>query len=274
MDKPAHFVPLLGNAVGLIAGALVQDQYDVETPWHVHDVHQLQYAFDGVMEVEDANCRALLPRQLAAWIPAGVAHRTSLHRVRSMSVMFSPRLIPRSGGRIRIIPVPNLLRELILQAGRWPIDHRLDEKGAAFFRAFAMLLEEWIQQEAALFLPTSGDTRLNAAMEYTRANLVSASIGEASRAANLSERTLRRRFQAAGVTWEAYRRRARLLAAVELLDQTTLTVGEVAARIGFENQSAFTKAFRALLRSTPTEFRKRARSPSPLEAASRRISWE
>jgi len=261
MDGTAPLLPLIEAASAPVAGALVQDQFDLDTPWHFHEAHQLQYAFDGAMEVEDARHRALLPRQLAAWIPAGVVHRTSLHRVRSMSVMFSAALMPDCGDRVRIIPVPPLLRALIFEAARWPIDRALDEKGEVFFRAFAMLLEGWIAHEAPLSLPVSTDAQQNAAKDYTRANPASASIHEAGRAANMSLRTLRRRFQAAGVTWEGYRRRARLLAAIELLDKTTLTVGAVAARVGFDNQGAFTKAFRDLLGMTPTEFRRRARDP-------------
>jgi AraC-like DNA-binding protein len=242
----------------LVAGALVQDQFDVDSPWHFHDVHQLQYAFDGAMEVEDANHRALLPRQLAAWIPAGVTHRTSLHRVRSTSVMFSPSLLPHAGGRVKIICVPALLRELIAEAARWPVERPLDGKGQIFFGAFAMLLEGWIEHETPLSLPTSTDPRLNAAMEYTRGNLVNVSIDGAASAANMSTRTLRRRFRAAaGISWEGYRRRVRLLAAAELLDESSLSIGEIAARVGYENQGAFAKAFFHLLSVTPTEFRKR-----------------
>lgn len=251
-------VPLLEQSGGW-AGSLVQDQFAVDTPWHCHEVHQLQYAFDGAMEVEDAHSRAFLPRQLAAWVPAGVLHRTSLHRVRSMSVMFSPALLPHSGDRVRIVLVPDLLREMILEAGRWPIGQALDDKGRLFFQAFAMLLTEWIDHEAPLSLPTSTDPRLSAAMEFTRTNLSSATVEEASRVAAMSVRTLRRRFRAAGMTWEDYRRRARLLAAIEWLDKTQAPIGEVATEVGYESQSAFAKAFSELFKMSPSRFRNRSR---------------
>ena len=35
------------------AGAIVQDEYDVDSHWHTHDMHQLQYAFEGSIEVAD-----------------------------------------------------------------------------------------------------------------------------------------------------------------------------------------------------------------------------
>jgi AraC-like DNA-binding protein len=227
----------------LPVGALVQDEFDIDTDWHRHDVHQLQYASEGAMEVEDAYHRAHLPRQLAAWIPAGVAHRTSLHRVRSVSVMLPPTLVAHGGDRIKVIAVPALLREMIFEAVRWPVGSPWGRSG-----------------EAPLSLPTSSDIRLHAAMEHTRASPATATIASAAAAANFSVRTLRRRFQAeASLTWEIYRRRARLLLAVELLDATRLTVGEIAARAGYLSQSAFAKAFAEVMGVTPYEFRKRAR---------------
>jgi AraC-like DNA-binding protein len=212
------------------------------------------------MEVEDAYHRAHLPRQLAAWIPAGVAHRTSLHRVRSVSVMLPPTLVAHGGDRIKVIAVPALLREMIFEAVRWPVGSPWGRSGETYFAAFGMLLAGWLEDEAPLSLPTSSDIRLHAAMEHTRASPATATIASAAAAANFSVRTLRRRFQAeASLTWEIYRRRARLLLAVELLDATRLTVGEIAARAGYLSQSAFAKAFAEVMGVTPYEFRKRAR---------------
>jgi mannose-6-phosphate isomerase-like protein (cupin superfamily) len=56
------------------------------TGWHTHALHQLEYAFEGVAEVETATARYLLPPQQAVWIPAGVEHCTTLTRVRTASI--------------------------------------------------------------------------------------------------------------------------------------------------------------------------------------------
>lgn len=34
---------------------------DVVTGWHSHDLHQVEYAFEGIAEVETATARYLLP---------------------------------------------------------------------------------------------------------------------------------------------------------------------------------------------------------------------
>lgn len=238
-------------------GAFVQDEFDIDAPWHHHEVHQLQYAFEGSIEVEDKTRRHLLPRTLAAWIPAGVAHRTSLHHVRSGCILFAPHLVPNAGDRVRIVMVSPLMREMVMGAMRWQIGKPLDAIGDAYFRALALLCSEWIETEASLSLPSSDDPALRAAMDYTRAHLASATIAAASATAALSERSLRRRFQTnTGMSWEDYRRRARLLVAVEKIATTNLPIGHIAMDLGYENQSAFAKAFRALLGVNPSEFRR------------------
>ena len=243
-------------------GAIVQDHYDLDGPWHHHDMHQIQYAFEGSIALEDSCGRHLLPRSLAGWIPAGVTHRDSLHRVRSVSLLLAPEMIPDAGDRVRVLRVSPLMREMIAEAVRWPLDRPQDETGQRFFAAFACLCRDWIADEAPFTLPTATDPALNAAVAYTRENLAGASFADACRAAGLSERTLRRRFRAElGVGWEHYRQRARLLAAVEALTTSGRSIAQIAADVGFESQSAFSKAFQQLTGETPRAFRRRAARP-------------
>ncbi len=241
-------------------GAIKQDHFDLDTPWHRHDMHQLQYAFDGAIEVEDERARHLLPRNLAAWIPAGVAHRTSLHRVRCGSILFAPEAVQPAGERVRILEVSSLMREMILAAMRWPLQAPQDATGRAYFAALALLCTEWINEETPLSLPTARDPALRAALAYTRAHLADSDLNAVCLSAGLSERTLRRRLHHdLGMNWNDYRRRARLLAAAALLSDTTLPVGRIAEQIGFESQSAFARAFCSLLGLSPRAFRARQR---------------
>ena len=237
-------------------GSIKQDHFDLDTPWHSHDMHQLQYAFDGAIEVEDERARHLLPRSLAAWIPAGVAHRTSLHRVRSGSILFAPEAVQPAGERVRILEVSPFMREMMLAAMRWPLQEQQDATGRAYFGALALLCAEWIKQETPLSLPTSRDAALQAALAHTRAHLVDGDLSAACLSAGLSERTLRRRLrQDIGMSWKEYRRRARLLAAAALLGDTALPVGRIAEQVGFESQSALAKAFRDFIGQSPRAFR-------------------
>lgn len=252
----AALVTLVDPAHRPLAGAIPQEDYDLDTPWHVHDMHQLQYAFSGVVEVEDQHASYLLPRALAAWIPAGVVHRTRLHKVRSGSVLFSPDMFQNAGERVRIIQVSPLMREMVLGAMRWPLTVEQDRTGQAYFAALAMLCAEWIQEETPLRLPLTQDPKLQAAAAYTRTNHVHGNVGDVCKAVGISERTLRRRFRSGlGMSWEDYRRRARLLKAAALLSEGQMPIGNVAAEVGFESQSAFSRAFKELTGRSPRDFK-------------------
>jgi AraC-like DNA-binding protein len=252
-----------GSAVR--AGAFLSSEMSVDTDWHHHELHQLIYAFDGRLEVESAAARYLLPPQLMAWIPAGLPHRTQIHWVRSGSVFFEPAMIADGGDRIRILKATGLMRELMELAMRWPIRAPEQPMGRSFFETLAHLCGEWLQAETALHLPTARDPQLAAAMRYTQTQLADASFAGACRAAGLSARSLRRRFEAeAGMSWLAYRQRHRLLTAMAMLEAGR-AVGQVAADVGFDSPSAFAKAFAALLGESPAQYRRRvyAGRPSP-----------
>jgi AraC-like DNA-binding protein len=249
-------VTLVDPAVRPWAGVIVQDAFDLDCPWHHHDMHQLQYVFERSMELEDAHGRHLLPRHLAGWIPAGVTHRNSIHHVRSVCILLAAESVPDAGDRVRILRVSPLMREMITEAMRWPLDRPLNETGEIYLAALARLCGEWITDEAQFTLPTSADPALQAAIAYTRGQLAGSAIGAACKAAGLSERTLRRRFWAAlGMGWDEYRRRARLLAAIEALSNGDESIIRIAAAVGFESQSAFAAAFYKLTGKTPRGFR-------------------
>lgn len=259
-DRDLGLITLIDPASRPLAGAVLQDEYDMDCPWHHHDMHQLQYAFEGSMELEDDRGRHLLPRSLAGWIPAGTRHRNSLHRIRSVSVLLASELVPEAAGGVRIVHVSPLMREMIAEAARWPLDRTPDATGQAFFAAFARLCGEWIADQAALTLPTTTDAVLDVALAHVRADPAGSRMPAAARAAGLSERSLRRRCHARlGMGWDEYRRRARLLASVEALTETDRSIARIAADVGFESQSAFARAFRQLTGQAPQAFRMRSR---------------
>ncbi|HEY3465577.1 MAG TPA: AraC family transcriptional regulator [Amycolatopsis sp.] len=82
-------------------------------------------------------------------------------------------------------------------------------------------------------------------------------IERLSRAARMSRATFLRHFtRHTGTTVGAFLARARLMAAADLLASTDATVGTVAARVGYQSESAFSRAFKAELGVTPARFRR------------------
>ncbi|MGE2691261.1 AraC family transcriptional regulator [Mycolicibacterium pulveris] len=230
------------------------------TGWHSHDVHQIEYAVGGVVEVETDCAHYLLPPQQAAWIPVGLDHQATMNPdVRTVAVMFDPLLIPDGGDRARIIAVSPLIREMMLYALRWPIDRpHGDDISDGFFRTLAHLVSEALDHEAPLSLPTSEHPTVAAAMAYTKEHLDTATVDDVSRAVAVSERTLRRLFQETlGIPWRTYLLHARMLRAMALLAAPGQPVQETASAVGFDSLSSFTRAFTQFCGETPTTYRKR-----------------
>jgi AraC-like DNA-binding protein len=230
------------------------------TGWHSHEVHQIEYAIGGVVEVETASAHYLLPPQQAAWIPADLEHQATMNPdVRTVAVMFDRELVSDGGNRARILAVSPLIREMMIYALRWPIDRAEgDAVSDAFFRTLANLVTEALDHEAPLSLPTSDNPIVGAAMAYTKEHLDTVTADEVSRAVSVSERTLRRLFQdTLGLPWRTYLLHARMLRAMALLAAPTQSVQETATAVGFDSLSSFTRAFTQFCGQTPSAYRKR-----------------
>jgi hypothetical protein len=166
--ETADPLPLLEPGKVPRPGSVYRDGLHVDLRWHFHDMHKLLYAFEGAIEVESTRGRNLIPRQLAAWIPAGVPHCTSIHGIRWVSVFFTTDMVDDGEERVRTVMVSALMREMMREAMRWPLQ-RTDGTAVrtAFFDAMSKLCGEWITREANLFLPTSTDPRVKRVLDYT-----------------------------------------------------------------------------------------------------------
>ena len=243
-------------------GSFLIEGSDVDTMWHAHPMHQIQYAFEGVAEVESERSHYLLPPQQAAWIPAGLPHRTTLRNVRAVAVFFEPSMVQGADDRVRVLAAAPVIREMLDYAVRWPID-RLghDRTAESFFDTLALLTRDWLDREVPLSLPTSTDPLVREVMDVTRAHLADATLATVCAAVGTSERSLRRHFShATGMTWRSYLLQARLLRATALLAESGRSVLDVATAVGFDSVSAFTRAFARVTGETPTAYRRRVSS--------------
>lgn len=229
--------------------------------WHSHDLHQLEYALEGVAQVTTDTARFLLPPQQAVWIPAGVEHCSTLTNVKAVSVFFDPAMGLPAGDRVRILAAAPLIREMIRYAQRWPIGRTASDPMAdAFFDALAYLVVEWLDHETPLCLPTTRDPLVAAAMDYTSEHLADATLHDLCATVGTSERTLRRAFVAAtGMSWRQYLQESRLMKAMALLAEDDQSVLSIALAVGFDSVSAFTRAFGRYAGETPTAYRRRIR---------------
>ena len=230
------------------------------TGWHFHDVHEIEYACQGVVEVRTQAGHYLLPPHQAAWIPAGLRHQTTLNADgQTLAVLFEPGLVPAAGDRVRIIAVSALLREMMLYSVRWPISRT--ESGVeadSFFQALGYVVAEALEDERPLSLPVSADPVVTAATDYTRAHLDRVAVRDVTRAVGVSERTLRRIFSThLGMSWRSYLLRARVLRSMAILAQPDRSVLEVSIAVGFDDVGAFARSFARHCGETPSAYKRR-----------------
>ena len=213
-----------------------------------------------MVEVETQAGHYLLPPHQAAWIPAGLHHKTTLHAGgQTLAVIFAPGLVPAAGDRVRIIAVSALLREMMLHSQRWPASRT--ESGAAadsFFQALGYVVAGALDDEMPLNLPVPADPVAAAATDYTRAHLDHVTVSDVTRAVGVSERTLRRVFQAQlGMSWRSYLLRARVLRSMAMLAESDRTVLEVSIAVGFDDVGAFARSFARHCGETPSAYKRR-----------------
>jgi AraC-like DNA-binding protein len=257
--QPAKIIDLRrgGRALG---GSYLYEGSALITGWHSHDVHQIEYAIGGVVEVETATAHYLVPPQQAAWIPVGLEHQATMNPdVRTVAVMFDAALIDDGGDRARILAVSPLIREMMIYALKWPIERAAgDDISDTFFKTLAHLVADALDHEAPLSLPTSENPIVAAAMAFTKEHLDSVTADQVSRAVAVSERTLRRLFQdTLGLPWRTYLLHARMLRAMALLAAPGQSVQETSTAVGFDSLSSFTRAFALFSGETPSAYRRR-----------------
>jgi AraC family transcriptional regulator, transcriptional activator FtrA len=104
--------------------------------------------------------------------------------------------------------------------------------------------------------------RLSRLLDWIRAHLTgSHSIASLSRRANMSPRTLLRRFKdATGVAPNEWIVRERVAAAREMLESGRVTLARVSERAGFGSHESFRRHFRLLVGVAPAAYQKRFRA--------------
>ena len=223
---------------------------------HAHDEAQLIFAASGTMQVYTTSGRWLVPPQLAVWVPVGVPHRVDVlsdteHWMIYWHLSASRAWAPsRSLDRAFALRVTPLLRELIFaafEAGATP------DKTELVVRLILHELTETPDAPTFLPLPVSAIGRRVADMAVADAR-GRLDIGELASRAATSVRTISRLFPVeTGLTYKAWRQRARIVLAIDQLSAGS-AISQVAAHAGFASTAAFCFAFRQVTRMTPTTF--------------------
>jgi AraC-like DNA-binding protein/quercetin dioxygenase-like cupin family protein len=225
---------------------------------HTHPRAQLLYAIAGVMRVETDDGLYIVPPTTGLWLPARVPHAVRMPDDLRMRALFLEATAAKAGpGRVAVIAVSGLLRELILAA----CDEGAAWNGPLPEQPVAALVLHEIRNAAVrpMSVPVCRDARLARLADVLLADPADPrDLPELAELAGASARTLARLFRRdTGVSFQQWRRQLRLTEAYARIAQGE-TPARAAKLAGYASSPAFGAAFRAAFGITPGQ----ARQPS------------
>lgn len=233
---------------------------------HVHCRGQLFGSVQGLLTIGVDDGVWVVPATHAIWVPPHRVHWARSHGpFHGYAVYVAEPACASLPAAPCAIRMSGLLREATQRAARWPLG-ALD---AAAERLAAVILDEIGTLPAdSLGLPLPRDPRLLRIADALLADPAdSRSLEDWAHWAAISDRSLSRRFVAeTGFTFTAWRQRARLLRALELLAEE-VPVTHIALDLGYSTPSTFIGLFRRTFGVTPAVYRERIGSPPDIVMA-------
>lgn len=251
MSSTRHGVPLLPTELGTVVTSWDLAATD-RFPQHSHATHQLSVASRSAVALAVGERTWVLPRSRALWIPAGVPHAVEGIGVAEMvTLWFDPSRCPIQWQEPTTVAVDELLFALVYRLA--DPDLSAAERSRTEQVIFDVL-RPLPADELGLGLPT--DERARGVAEALLLHPADdRTLAEFGQDVGASERTLTRCFRTeTGMTFQEWRTRARLTAALRLL-LANEPVGVVAAAVGYSTPSAFCAAFRRTMGRSPSAFR-------------------
>lgn len=227
---------------------------------HMHREAQLLFAASGVMQVTTPKGLWLVPPARAVWLPPAIEHAVDvLADIEMRALLVSREQLSRHPEAPRlasefVVSVNALLRETILAAfdeGAHPMRTRMLVNLALFELAPA--------QDGGTFMPLPTDVRARRIADWLLAHPGNAlELDALAATVGASARTITRLFPLeTGLTFKEWRQRARIVAALQMLEGGSGAIKRVALRLGYSSVAAFSHAFREVMGTTPTEMAQR-----------------
>ncbi|UTW09974.1 AraC family transcriptional regulator [Pseudomonas benzenivorans] len=231
---------------------------------HSHDHAQLVFGLSGRLDFEVDGLGSQVLRQTLAVVPEGARHACGSREGSQCLVLDVPsaqwlhqRLGSRADASRRLLDRPGALTldpgqsQLVSWLAASAInDPLIAEQGAALL--LASLTAETQGYAARQSLPLA---TIDAHIDQHAAHPLQ--VGDLARLAGLSTARFHARFlEETGQTPMEYVRRRRLQLGRQLLQHSQLAVGEIAARVGYSSQSAFTAALSRQFGMTPRALRR------------------
>ena len=154
-----------------------------------------------------------------------------------------------------VLALSPLLEQMVMRVAEWVESPPTEERRKSFITVLVDEIER--AREQPLHLPVPGDLRLKRMVEeMSRRPEMERSLEEWAHEVGMSERSLQREFQReTGMTVGRWRQQLRMLVALEQLSEG-MSVTETCFAVGYNDVSAFIKAFKKTVGVTPLEYSK------------------
>ncbi|WP_052097609.1 helix-turn-helix domain-containing protein [Achromobacter sp. RTa] len=226
------------------------------TATHQHARGQLLGAYQGLLTVYAGESQWVVPAQQAVWIPPGQPHGLRSHGpYAGYSAYLSPSACAGLPQAPCVLQASALLLAAVERAAGWH-EGATESSGPSGRRIVELIRDEirtLPRAGAALLLPREPRLqRLAIALSDQPSD--TRSLEDWAGAIGMAPRTLARRYLAeTGLTVGAWRQRARLMRAQEMLAGGA-AVTAVALELGYDNVSAFIAMFKRELGTTPGRY--------------------
>lgn len=216
---------------------------------------ELNYALQGVAEINIEGVRYLSPPQYAIWIPPDAEHDAcNRHDIRYVTTYVARALCVDLPQRPCMLELSPLMKAVHADFAERGIRHPRTEADLRL----AMVIVDRIRLARRFdhYLPGSDDPLLAPILATLQQSPGDRrSLADFARLAGTTERTLSRRFQERlGMSFNDWRQRLKVLAALSLLEEGR-SVQEISRTLGYGNPSAFIAMFRRLMGASPARTR-------------------
>ena len=236
--------------------AALADEYppNFYDPPHSHKRGQLIYAISGVLVCTTRDATYVVPPQRALWVPSGVVHAAYTRgHVSLRSLYLDDSVCASMPQACKTIEVSPLLRELIVEATRFPVEYDVDSRDG---RIMTLIIDEICSMRTTpLSVPMPKHPQLvricHAILKDPAQNDV---LSDWADSAGMGRRTFTRVFRReTGITFATWRQNVRLIEAMSFL-ATGHSITTVAFEVGYSSPSAFTAMFRRAFGVPPTRY--------------------
>lgn len=219
---------------------------------HRHDTAQVFVLTQGLCRFGTEAGDWLMVPGAPGWVPPGIAHHTETHGpVAGLSLSLTATEVLGLPDRARVAAGSPFISALIERlAAPLPAERCA--------RLLAVLAEEMSESpEIPFFLPQPANEALRRITATVGENPADGrGLDDWAKRLGIPPRTLIRHFrQETGLSFSAWRQRARLTRALTLL-HAGVAVEAVATAVGYESGSAFVTSFRAVLGQSPRQYAK------------------